>query len=142
MSSWLPSNHIKNTPVFQVVSVQITSSSPSSNNTNAVVFTAEEMGNLSSSLVNAIQLNVLGDVLNIDILSVDVVEPLPAPGGEHWVYLVEALDSGTVLQVTLQIPTSLEMEESASHGYEMSPVTNTPKFYMLDTSVMYHLIVC
>ena len=133
---------MKNTILFQVVSVQIISSAPSSNSTNATVFSSEEMGNLSSSLVNAIQLGSLGDVLDVEILGVDVVEPLPAPGGEYWEYMVEALDSGVVLQVTLQIPTSLEVEESASHGYEMSPLTDTPKLYMIDTSVMYHRPMC
>lgn len=52
------------------------------NGTNSTLdISTESLSNMSATLVNAVQLNVLGGVLNITLLSVDVTESVPEPGG-------------------------------------------------------------
>lgn len=125
-----------------VMEITIQISNPPGNTTNGTStgLSTDQMGNVSTTLVNAVQLNVIGGVLNVTILTVDITEPLPEPGDETWDNLAEALDSGTDFQVTLQIPSELSVEQEATYGYEMSPVMATPAFHMFDTLVSITMI--
>ena len=117
------------------ITVQISNPAPSSNATNATVMSAAELGNVSATLVNAVQLNTLGDALNVTILGADITEPLPEPNESSWEDLVVALDSGVSLEVSLQVPAEMEQTQGPFTGYEMSPITDTPKFHTLDIYV-------
>ena len=64
----------------------------------------DELLNISSVIVNNVQLGTLGSIINTTILDFGITEPVPAPDSSTWKTVVATTDEGEAysFQVTCQ----------------------------------------
>ena len=76
----------------EITEITIQIANQPGNTTNSTMgLSTEVLTNVSSTLVNAVQLNMLEGVLNVTIVTVDMSEAVPSPGDEAWAEVISDL---------------------------------------------------
>ena len=93
---------------------------------------AEQMAAAASQLINAFQLGQLGDLLNITILTMAVIEPPPQPGTAEWLQYTQL---GIVGTVPLAVPEQLVLVVDPEASTEGNVFSIQPNLQMNDILV-------
>ena len=125
------SNRRKRSDTF-TFTIEIANPPRSINETDPGDIAGDEIRALSSSLVTAFQLGQLGDIMNVTITSMSVVEPPPSSDSTEWTQYTEL---GVVESVTLAVPETLILSVMAQPATEGNVFTTQPSLQMTDILV-------
>ena len=121
----------KREAIFQFI-IEIANQPQALNQTTAGDLTAAQIGAASSALINAFQLGQLGDILNLTILNMAIVEPPPSPGSVEWLQYTQL---GLVGAVSLAIPEQLVLVVNPDPATEGNVFMVQPNLQMTDILV-------
>ena len=111
-----------------IVSIEI-GNSPGAPSVNDL--SLQSLQQLSSTIVTAYQMNTLGGVMNVTILTMDLTQPPPAPGSVEWTAMV----TGSPALLKPIIIGSLTVKTQPSNASEATAFGVQPIIGFLDPSV-------